>query len=333
MAGLGRRRRAEPTQQTEGLELILEEPADAPENTPPRASRFAGGAAVYRQNRTLWIVAVAAALSLVAGLLLGRFVVSPADAAGNTEPPAPGLVTVPVEFGPLSNDVTIRGEVAYADPVEVRIDTSTVPGVAVVTGQVPEEGTDLEAASIALEVAGRPVIVLPGELPAYRTLQLGASGPDVVQFKTAMRTLGIEAGDPADNTFGTEAANAVAALYGRIGYSTPQSEEGSAESVRAAQESVRSAEQALLSAQSDLATTPVGPSLIEVRQADNAVASARRELDAAQRTDPRDPLQIGNLVDALELAELQRQQLGADLTDAPQRAAVDASLVQLTQAQ
>ncbi|MUK01223.1 hypothetical protein GM708_04315 [Vibrio cholerae] len=290
-------------------------------------------AAVFTRNRTLWIVAAAAVLSLVAGLLLGRFLVSPADAAADAEPPAAGLVTVPVEFGQLSNDVTIRGEVAYADPVEVRIDTSSISGAAVVTGQVPEEGTELKALSIALEVAGRPVIVLPGELPGYRTLQVGLTGPDVVQFKTAVRTIGIDAGDPADPVFGVEAANAVATLYSNAGYAAPAAEEGSEEALVAARESVRTAEQGLATAQSDLATTPVGATAVEILEADNAVAGARRELAAAQNADPQDPLQIGTLADALRLAELRRQELGSDRTDAPQRAAVDVAATQLTQAQ
>ncbi|WP_394253590.1 efflux RND transporter periplasmic adaptor subunit [Arthrobacter pityocampae] len=278
-------------------------------------------------------MAAAAVLSLVAGLLLGRFLVSPADAAAAGEPPAPGVVTVPVEYGPLSNDVTIRGEVAYADPVEVRVDTSSISGPAVVTGQVPEEGAELEALSVALEIAGRPVIVLPGELPAYRTLQIGVSGPDVVQFKTAVRTIGLDAGDPADPLFGADAAAAVGALYANAGYVPPAPEDGGADAVRAAQESVRAAEQALLAAQGELATTPVGATAVEILEADNAVASARRELAAAQNADTQDQLQIGNLADALELAELRRQQVGSDRTNAPQRAAVDAASAQLTQAQ
>lgn len=331
MARFRRARTAEATGETRSLDEILTPAPD--EGDGPRRASGAGVAAVFRRNRTLWIVAVAAVLSLVAGLLLGRFLVSPADAASTAEPPAPGLVTVPVEFGRLSNDVTIRGEVAYADPVEVRIDTSSISGAAVVTGQVPEEGAELKALSIALEVAGRPVIVLPGELPAYRTLQIGVSGPDVVQFKTALRTIGIDAGDPADPVFGVEAANAVATLYTDAGYSAPASEEGSEESLRAAQEAVRSAEQGLITAQNDLAATPVGATAVEILEADNAVAGARRELAAAQEADPQDPLQIGAAADALKLAELRRQQVGSDRTDAPQRAAVDAATAQLIAAQ
>lgn len=334
MAGFGRNSAGRPAGDSAGLGLLLEDPEqpEEPRDAPDRSSAWAGLGTVFQRNRTLWIVAAAAVLSLVAGLLLGRFLVTP-DAAGAAEPPAPGLVTVPVQYGPLSNDVTIRGEVAYADPVEVRIDTASIAGPAVVTGQVPEVGAELKALSIALEVAGRPVIVLPGELPAYRTLSLGASGPDVVQFKTAVRTVGIDAGDPADPVFGPEAANAVATLYATAGYPVPESAEGSAENLRAAQESVRMAEQGLASAQNELALTPVGATPVEIREADNAVAGAQRELAAAQQATPRDPLQIGNLVDAVELAELRRQQLGADRTDAPQRAAVDSAAVQLAQAQ
>lgn len=332
MALFRRDRSAEALPRTESLDELLH-PGDGQQEGSRTRTSSAGMAAVFRRNRTLWIVAAAAVLSLVAGLLLGRFLVSPADAAATAEVPAAGLVTVPVEFGRLSNDVTIRGEVAYADPVEVRIDTSSVSGAAVVTGQVPEEGAELSAESIALEVAGRPVIVLPGELPAYRTLQVGVSGPDVVQFKTAARSVGLDAGDPADPLFGVEAANAVASLYTNVGYSAPASEEGSDENLLAARESVRSAEQGLIAAQNDLAVTPVGATAVEILEADNAVAGARRELAAAQGADPQDPLQIGASADALKLAELRRQQIGADRTDAPQRAAVDAASVQLAAAQ
>lgn len=334
MARLGRRRSQRQPEDTTDLGLLLDDTGgrQSEQEDTSGSSRRAGLAAVFQRNRTLWIVAAAAILSLVAGLVLGRFLVSPADAT-DAEAPAPGLITVPVQYGKLSNDVTIRGEVAYADPVEVRIDTTSIAGPAVVTGQVPEVGADLEALSVALEVAGRPVIVLPGELPAYRALSLGVSGPDVVQFKTAVRTVGIDAGDPADPVFGIEAANAVAALYATAGYSVPESEEGSPESLRAAQESVRMAEQNLAAAQSELAATRVGATPVEIREADNAVASMQRELAAARQAKPQDPVQIGNLTDALGLAQLRRQEIGSDRTDAPQRAAVETATEQLAQVQ
>ncbi|MEB0161123.1 hypothetical protein, partial [Pseudomonas sp. AH2 (2023)] len=82
---------------------------------------------------------------------------------------------------------------------DVTIDTSGLGGAAVVTGNVPEVGAMLDPLSVGLTVSGRPVIVLPGELPAYRSLAFGMSGPDVVQFKQAMAAVGIDAGDPASD--------------------------------------------------------------------------------------------------------------------------------------
>lgn len=301
--------------------------------TQGRRGRFAALAAVVSRNRVLWIVAAAALVSLVAGLLVGRLVVSPAEAAANAEPPAPGLITAPVAFGELSNDVTLRGEVRYADAVEVTVDTTSIQGAAVVTGQVPAAGAQLSPLSIALEIAGRPVIVLPGDLPAYRTLRFGVSGPDVVQFKTALRGLGIDAGDPADDVFDETAANAVTELYAQAGYTAPATQENGEDVVRAAQETLRSAEQGLVAAQKELDSARAGSSPVEVREADNAVASARRELEAARAAEPQDGLRIADLDDALGLAELRRSQLGASTDTGAQRGAVESAQSQVAQAQ
>ena len=307
-----------------------EERPDSSAPADPGHSRWSAWSALLRRNRPLWITAAVAVVALIAGLVLGRFVVAP-DTAG-AETPAPGLVTVPVAFGALSNDVTIRGEVGYADSVEVTLDTSAISGPAVVTGQVPEVGSELGPLGVALEIAGRPVIVLPGELPAYRTLRVGVSGPDVVQFKEAMRAVGLDAGDPASSAFDSTAAAAVAALYAQAGYPAPAAEEGVADGVSAAQEAVTAAEQGVTTAQAELASAQGGPSAVDVRAADNAVASAQRALDAAVATTPEDGVVIGDLRDALALAQLQRQSLNTPADTAVQSAQVAAAQEQLTQA-
>ncbi|MGY1749044.1 hypothetical protein [Modestobacter sp. SYSU DS0511] len=295
----------------------------------PRWRRLAWPAYLQR-NRPLWLTAAVAVVALVAGLVVGRFVVAP-DPAG-AQAPDPGLVTVPVAFGALSNDVTIRGEVAYADSLEVTLDTSAISGPAVVTGQVPEVGSELGPLGVALEVAGRPVVVLPGELPAYRALRVGVSGPDVVQFKEAMRAVGIDAGDPADDVFDQTAASAVTAMYAQAGYPAPAAEEGAADGVRAAQEAVRAAEQAVAAAEGDLARARGGPSAVEMREADNAVASAQRALDAALATSPDDAVVVGDLRDTLALAQLRRRELDAAPDTDPERAQLGAAQEQLAQA-
>lgn len=308
--------------------------AEAEDAAAPRG-RFAalrGWGRVFRGNRPLWITAAVAVASLVIGLLVGTFVVSPVEAASRADAPEPGLITVPVEFGELSNDVTIRADVGYADAVEVTIDTATLSGPAVVTGQVPEVGAELNTLSIALEVAGRPVIVLPGDLPAYRSLRFGVSGPDVVQLKNALRSVGIDGGDPASNVFDAQTAAGITALYAAVGYPAPSGDEGAAQAVSAAEAGVRSAQQAVAAARADLEKARSGADVVAVKTADNAVAAAQRAVDdaiAAHGT----ASEIADLQDTLALRQLERQQLDAPADTSAQRAAVDAANAQVQQAQ
>ena len=95
-------------------ETAVDGPDAAASTTLSSGGRFAVWRSVAARNRVLWISAAVAVVALVGGLLVGRFVMAPASAAAD-DAPAPGLVTVPVEFGPLSNDVTIRGEVGFAE--------------------------------------------------------------------------------------------------------------------------------------------------------------------------------------------------------------------------
>ncbi|GAT73620.1 peptidoglycan-binding domain 1 protein [Microbacterium sp. HM58-2] len=292
-------------------------------------SRVRGWRRILRGNRTLWIVALCAIVSLIAGLLVGRFLIAPAAAS---EAPEPGLVTVPVEFGALSNDVTLRADVGYADAVEVTIDTTG--GGSIVTGAVPEVGATLSPLSIALEVEGRPVIVLPGELPAYRTLRMGVSGPDVLQLKQALVSVGIDAGDVSSNLFDQATANAVGALYAQAGYPLPTPEEGADEAVRGAEESLRLAQSGVTQAQQALAAAGAGPSKLESWQADVKVAQAEQALAAAKACVPGDAEAepCPNVQQAewdLKTARLERDQLWSAKNTGPEKAALDAARAQV----
>lgn len=284
-----------------------------------------------RGNRPLWITALVAVVTLVAGLLIGTFVVAPASGT-TAAPPAPGLITVPVEYGELSNDVTVRADVGYADATQVTIDTASVEGPAVVTGQVPAVGAQLDPLSIALEIVGRPVIVLPGDLPAYRTLRFGVSGPDVVQLKNALRAVGIDGGDPASDRYDAATAAGVNALYTAAGYPAPAGDPSAEANVRSAEQSLQSARQALSSASSDLAKAGSGASAVEIKQADNEVAAAQRAVNDAI-TSGATPSEIANLQDALALAQLRREQLSGAPDTSAQRAARDAARDQVAQAE
>ncbi|WP_225753124.1 hypothetical protein [Actinotalea sp. Marseille-Q4924] len=255
-----------------------------------------------RSTRTIAVLAVTAVVSLGAGLGLGRMVQSPAEAAAAASPPDAGLITVPVEMRSLTNDVVLRGDVLYEDPVQVVLETGDLGGPAVVTGQVPEPGATIAAGDVLLEVAGRPVVALAGQLPVYRTLRAGVSGPDVVQLKEALAALGIDAGDVASPVYDARAAAGVEALYARVGYPAPTAGDDVAAAVESAREGVRATQDQLTQARADLARAQAGgPRSEQVRlQAD--VDSAQYRLETARAAcatpAPEVPCDRGAVIDA-----------------------------------
>ena len=93
-----------------------------------------------------------------------------------------------------------------------------------------------------MQVSGRPVLVLEGSVPMYRTLGPGASGDDVKQLKQALSRLGFYPGDTTAPTAG--AASAVTRWYKSKGF---PAEEPSAD-----KQQLGVLEQAVLSAQQQL---------------------------------------------------------------------------------
>ncbi|MFB2583801.1 hypothetical protein [Herbiconiux liukaitaii] len=277
----------------------------------PSARRRARRWARWRRGpRLVALITAVAVLALVAGVALSRFVVSPAELAAAARPPAAGPVTAPVEERVIQSTVTSRADVTYADAVDVEVDSTGLTGPAVVTGRVPEVGSTLEAGSVALEVAGRPLIVLPGELPAYRALRSGLSGPDVLQLKAALGSLGLDPGDTASADFDAATASALDELYRRVGYSSPGAGAESAERLDAARSAVRSAEAALEQAGAAVSAAAAGPSIAQRVEADNQVREAQRALEAATAEgSTADGLGIASLQDALALALARRDDL------------------------
>lgn len=147
------------------------------------------------------------------------------------------------------------------------------------TGRVPEKGTELAAGQVALEVAGRPVIALPGELPVYRSLGPGMSGPDVVQLRQALQALGINAGSPSNDTYDATLAAGIRTLFSRAGYTAPEPDEMLDDGVKSAKTEVTTAGQGVMAAQRTLdAARRGGATTAEIVAADGAVTVARADL-------------------------------------------------------
>ncbi|GAA4917882.1 hypothetical protein [Nesterenkonia rhizosphaerae] len=251
-----------------------------------------------RANRTILLVAVASVISLVAGFLLSLMVVSPAQRAAEAAPPQAGPITVPVEERQLATDLTLRGDAQYDDPVSVSLDGGDGGGPAVVTGHVPEVGQELSPGDVLIEITGRPVIVLPGELPAYRSLRIGSAGPDVVQLRSALLELGYAAGHTASDVYDYDLSLAVEALYSNAGYAPPEPEEGAREMLNAAREELRSAQQTLTIAQTDYERADSDDRTIELAARDAAAAAAQDANAAVDRAwlETLTPLPLDELV-------------------------------------
>ncbi|MBO9553220.1 hypothetical protein [Cellulomonas sp.] len=268
---------------------------------------------------------------LLLGLVLSHFLVSPGKAAADAAPPVPGPITVPIERKTIANEVVMRGDVAYDDPVAVRLETGDVGGPAVVTGHVPMVGSVLEAGAVALEVNGRPVIVLPGDLPTYRTLRTGVSGPDVRQLRAALASLGIPAGDLASSTYDADVAEGVRALYRRVGYEPPLIDSDLIDAAKQARQELRAASDAVASAQRALASAAAGKPRSELIALDTAILVARATLSSVQAgcsaATPEEPCDEAGLLRAqgdLDAALAARQEAGTVDTSADSAALTSA---------
>jgi len=121
-------------------------------------------------------------------------------------PPA----TAPVERTTLVETQQVDGTLGYGSTR-----TATTSGGGTVTW-LPAAGTTLRRGRAAYKVDNRPVPLLYGRLPVYRTLSPGMEGPDVKQLELNLRALGYS-GFTVDEEFGTATATALKDWQGDLG--------------------------------------------------------------------------------------------------------------------
>jgi peptidoglycan hydrolase-like protein with peptidoglycan-binding domain len=124
-----------------------------------------------------------------------------------------------VLFGPVAT---------YVSVVLVDLGDQVGPGSAIVTtsralsGTVTylvDEGETLDQGDVVLMVDGEPIVMLLGEIPAYRIMELGTVGDDVRQLQSGLRDLGFGS-DPdflVDGMFSDATALAVVLWQDSIG--------------------------------------------------------------------------------------------------------------------
>jgi peptidoglycan hydrolase-like protein with peptidoglycan-binding domain len=288
-----------------------------------------------RQRTLLVVVAVAIGSTAVGYAAAGR-VHSPDEEAANAKPPAARPVTAAVERRVLESRVVVRGDVVFDGAIDVSVDLTALSGPPIVTATPVDPGDQIGEGQILAEVAGRPVIVLGGDLPVYRDLAPGMVGPDVAQLEAGLHRIGFDPG-PIDDTYDSATGAAVAALYAMLGYPPPNPRPDVAARVDAARAAADAANETVRTATRALDDATAGPTTSERLSADAAVDDAQRALDEASAAG--DQHATAAAAEQVAIAKAQRTELLAgpdsthlksDLADA--KAALDRANVELLNA-
>jgi len=210
------------------------------------------------------------------GVLATKLIRSPQQVLAETAPPSPGVLTAPVELRVLRDTVVLRGQVGAGTSIEV----TPVPaqGHAVVTGVRVQAGSEVALGAVLVEVSGRPLLALAGEVPAYRDLRPGMTGKDVAQLQQSLRDLGHDPGGTS-GTFGPGTKRALESFYSSLGYEVAVA--GDERALIDANRRVTQAERAVQAAQEALDRLRANPPTVEPGQPD-PVAEAERQLQYAR---------------------------------------------------
>ena len=119
------------------------------------------------------------------------------------------LTTVAIQKGDLAKKEEYNGTLRQTDS---KVLNSPMSGVVT---YVPKEGTIINFGEVLFAVDNKPVILVEGATPFYRTLDLNSdAGPDVLQLEEALVFLGYAAEDfVPDEIFDETTSNMLNALY------------------------------------------------------------------------------------------------------------------------
>ena len=245
--------------------------------------------------------------------------------------------TAKVERTNLVSAFVIAGTLAYGQ-------VHSLGGGGGVVTKVPQAGQEVRTGGVIMEVEGAPVFLLQGDLPLWREVGPGVSGPDVAMVRGALARLGHAAGAEGKQSFDADLSGAIAAMYATAGYeSVPLS--GVRQQARTqAQANLTQAQVGLANAQNALLTARNRrPSQAEQVAANNAVNDAQRRLDAMLRGDcagtgfPSNTscssAEVTGAAEALDLARAQRDDLNRAPDTSSEQAMVDAAQRSLADAQ
>lgn len=295
------------------------------------------------RRRRWWLFGLVVMMAVAGGgFVVGSRVQSPEQAASNAAQPDASWITAPVEYRVLSQTVITRGDVRPQVAVAVGV-PSSVEGSPVLTGVAVTVGEEMSEGARLVEVSGRPVFVLEGDVPVYRSLRPAMTGADVVQLQEALTRLGFT--PDTNGVYGEATKAAVAEFYADAGYTAVPASATEAADRAAAEQALSDAEAAVVAAQAAVEAAAAGQPDSVVAQTESARNQAQRALDdaegaqvsevalAAQARDvavaerdrvATDPLAVPGALDQAQLA-VNQAQTQLDQTRQSTRNAVDAA--------
>jgi hypothetical protein len=199
--------------------------APAPRQPEPPSSPIVGSLA--RRRRRV-VVSGVGLLILVGGVSwwAARATTSVGTVAHRSAPPARPTLVAHVVLRRLGVELFARGRLISGGSERVSIGQIAVPdALPIVTSGSVRSGARVGDGSVIAQVAGRPVILLQGTTPMYRTIVGGDSGADVAQIQADLRGLGFAISD-ATGVYGPSTSSAIRELYVRDGYAPPMTEPG-----------------------------------------------------------------------------------------------------------
>ena len=145
-------------------------------------------------RRPRWALVAAAVVVAVAAITSAV-----ALSGGQTTPaePAAPATTALVQRGTLATTISLAGILTY----RARGDGSPYPVIDQARGtytRLPVAGDPIRCGDVLYRVDERPVLLLCGEIPAYRSLQIGDVGGDVRQLNQGLHALGYDTGSAID---------------------------------------------------------------------------------------------------------------------------------------
>jgi Putative peptidoglycan binding domain len=129
---------------------------------------------------------------------------------GGAQAQESGVPTAPLERRDLASSQSVDGTLGYAGEATV------INRLSGTFTWLPAEGDVIARGHRLFEVDGDPVILMYGDVPAYRDLTTGVSGPDVEELESNLAELGFDPGT-VDEEFTSSTAAAVSDWQDSLG--------------------------------------------------------------------------------------------------------------------